>query len=115
MSSDKEDSGGVVPQTAPGVATPEKLQEAALPVEQREETDVSALPSSGGERRMRNARLADLLYAAAALLAELDMEQPEEDAGVQQPRVDSPATAGCRAREKGELQSMQAAAIMLAG
>ncbi|CAM9511854.1 unnamed protein product [Lampetra fluviatilis] len=108
VSSDGEDGGDVIPQTTPSVATPEKFQEAAVPAEQREETDVSALSSSGE-------RLADLLFTAAALVAKLDMEEPEEYARVQEPHVDSPAAAGCHAREKGELQAAQAAAILLAG
>ncbi|CAN0437744.1 unnamed protein product [Lampetra planeri] len=63
---------------------------------------------------MRSARLVDLL-SAAALVAELDIEEPEEDAGVQELRPDSPATVGCQAREVGELQAAWAAAIFPAG
>ncbi|CAN0414182.1 unnamed protein product [Lampetra fluviatilis] len=115
VSSDEEDSGEVIPQTAPGTATLENFPEVAFPAEQQEVTNVSMLPSSGRECRMCSARLANLLSAAAALVAELDMEEPEEDAGVQELRPDSSATVGCRAREARELQPARAAAILPAG
>ncbi|CAM9254082.1 unnamed protein product [Lampetra planeri] len=83
VSSDEEDSEEVIPQTAPGFAASERVCEAALPAEQREETDVSALPLLERECRARRARLADLLSAAAAApVAELKLEEPEKGAGV---------------------------------
>ncbi|CAN0073425.1 unnamed protein product [Lampetra fluviatilis] len=49
---------------------------------QREEVCDFALQSSGGGRRIRSTHLTDLLSAAAALVAEIELEEPEEDAAV---------------------------------
>ncbi|CAN0118350.1 unnamed protein product [Lampetra planeri] len=53
--------------------------------------------------------------ASAALVAEMDVEEPEEDLVVQEGRVDSPAAAISRARGRAEPQSVRAAAILSAG
>ncbi|CAN0160826.1 unnamed protein product [Lampetra planeri] len=49
---------------------------------QREEVCDFALQPSGGGRRIRSTHLTDLLSAVAALVAEIELEEPEEDAAV---------------------------------
>ncbi|CAN0224060.1 unnamed protein product [Lampetra planeri] len=79
VSLDEEDGGEVILQIALGPGTPENHPEEALPAEQREKNCDSTLRPLGGGRRIRNTHLADLLSAAAALVAEMDMEELKED------------------------------------
>ncbi|CAM9955329.1 unnamed protein product [Lampetra planeri] len=73
MSTDNEDDGAMIPQTAPGAGSPE-----VLPAEQREEDCTSALlRAPAGARRMRSTFLDDLLPAAAALVAEIEVPDGE--------------------------------------
>ncbi|CAM9862397.1 unnamed protein product [Lampetra planeri] len=92
VSSDEEDGGKVIPQTALGPGTTENNPEEALPAEQWKEGCDSTLRPSGGGRRIQNACLADLLSAAAALVVEMDVEELEEDV-IREGQVDSPAAA----------------------
>ncbi|CAM9998946.1 unnamed protein product [Lampetra planeri] len=59
--------------------------------------------------------LADLLSAAAAHVAEIEMEEPDGEAAAREKRGDSPAAAAIsRAREAAEPQPSWAAAILSA-
>ncbi|CAN0031968.1 unnamed protein product [Lampetra planeri] len=89
VSLDEEDGGELIPQKGPGPGSPEANPEEAVPAEVCD----SALRPSGRRRRIRSTYLADLLSVAVALVAEIELEQPEEDAVVREGRVDSPATA----------------------
>ncbi|CAM9646975.1 unnamed protein product [Lampetra planeri] len=93
MSTDDEDDGEMIPQTAPGTGSPEKNPEEALPAEQHEEDCTSALRPPAGGRPLRSTSLADLLFAAAALVAKIKMEEPDGEAAARQILGDSPAAA----------------------
>ncbi|CAM9562174.1 unnamed protein product [Lampetra fluviatilis] len=74
----------MIPQTAPGTGSPEKNPEEALPAEQREEDCTSALRPPAGGRPLRSTSLADLLFAAAALVAKIKMEEPDGEAAARE-------------------------------
>ncbi|CAM9528892.1 unnamed protein product [Lampetra planeri] len=80
----KEDDGEVIPPTAPESRTPETGPEEAILAEQSAGDGDSSLLPSGGGRRAHNACRADLLFAAAARIAQLEVEEPEEDAAREQ-------------------------------
>ncbi|CAM9890292.1 unnamed protein product [Lampetra fluviatilis] len=81
---DKDDEG-IIPQTAPGIAAPERGCEAVLQAEQRIDHHTAPLPSSEKECRVRRSRLAELQQTAAALIAELNLEAPAAEFGVLEP------------------------------
>ncbi|CAN0138890.1 unnamed protein product [Lampetra fluviatilis] len=101
-----------------GSRQPRGLQprrEAALPAEQRYGPDLTSSPSSGRQCWSRNARLADLLSAAAALVAELELEEPVRKVGASGPQGDDSVTAVSRTWETEEMQPACASAILLDG
>ncbi|CAM9159734.1 unnamed protein product [Lampetra planeri] len=74
-------------------------REGARQADQRQEHDLTAPPALGRDRRARSRRLANLLSAAAVLVAELELDEPGEQVGRLEPRRDDTATATSRTRE----------------
>ncbi|CAM9483357.1 unnamed protein product [Lampetra planeri] len=75
-SSDDEDDERIISQRAPGIAAPERGSKAALPAEQCDDHHTATSPLSGRERRSFRTHLTELLESTAALVAELDREEP---------------------------------------
>ncbi|CAM9521864.1 unnamed protein product [Lampetra planeri] len=76
-SSDDEDEEEVIPPTAPGGGSLEESPTEMLPTEQSVAEDMSALQLPGVGHQPQSTSLANLLSAAAALVAELVMDKPE--------------------------------------
>ncbi|CAN0252099.1 unnamed protein product [Lampetra planeri] len=109
------DDEGIILQTAPGITALEKGREAALQAEQRDDHHTAPSPPSVKERRACRARLASLLQAAAALIAELNLEEPATEVGAPEPREIDATAAASRARETPGVQPAHGAAILVVG
>ncbi|CAM9861904.1 unnamed protein product [Lampetra planeri] len=107
----EEEDGDVIFPTAPESRTQEIGHEAAIPAEKRERDVDSSLLLTGEGWRKRNARLQDLLSAAAELVAQLSVAAPAEDAAARGHRAGSLTVAIGQAWELVELQSGKVAAI----
>ncbi|CAM9591933.1 unnamed protein product [Lampetra fluviatilis] len=83
-----------------------------VPMVQDLARDLTTPPLAGRDRRARGQRLADLLSAAAVLVAEMDLDEPADRAGEAGPRGEDPVAAASQRREARETQPAQAAAIL---
>ncbi|CAM9426888.1 unnamed protein product [Lampetra fluviatilis] len=92
--------------------TPETGPEEAIPPEQSAGDANSAPLLTRGRWSARKTCLTNLLTAVAVLIAQLDMEKPEEETAVQVPQAGSSTTATSQAREAAELQPAQMTAIL---
>ncbi|CAM9837619.1 unnamed protein product, partial [Lampetra planeri] len=108
--SDDEDDE-LIPQTVPGMATPEKGSEAPS-VEQRIERPCDNSPPSGREHRTAHSRLTELLQAAASIVTELHCEEPAVEERAMEPHgTEQPTAISCQ-QGTSMAQPTHAAAIL---
>ncbi|CAM9300494.1 unnamed protein product [Lampetra fluviatilis] len=104
---EEDDEDGVIPETAPGKAAPEKDREGFEPAEQHRERDLVMPPAAGRDRQAHGQRLADLLSAAAVLVGEMD--EPVERVGGPELQDEDSATAMSHVQETREVRETQPA------